>query len=91
LVKEHTFRLPVTQEMFADALGLSIVHINRTLQQLRKEGLISLKAGTVTLHNRHRLDSLACYQAPATYVPTLPSSLADSGRAAATTQQALSS
>lgn len=72
LVKENTFRLPVTQEMFADALGLSIVHINRTLQQLRREGLISLKGGTVTLHNRQRLDALACYQAESAAAPDLP-------------------
>lgn len=61
MVKEHTYRIPVTQEMFADALGLSIVHINRTLQQLRREGLITLKAGAVTLHHRERMASLACY------------------------------
>lgn len=66
MVKEHTFRIPVTQEMFADTLGLSIVHINRTLQQLRREGLITLRAGAVTLHNRERLASLGCYHAAIT-------------------------
>lgn len=75
LVKESTFRLPVTQEMFADALGLSIVHINRTLQQLRREGLISLKGGAVTLHGRQRLDALACYQPAPVHTPDLPGGL----------------
>ena len=43
------FALPLTQETLADALGLSIVHLNRILQQLRRERIIELKGGTVTL------------------------------------------
>jgi hypothetical protein len=62
LVKENTFRIPLTQEVFADALGLSVVHINRTLQQLRREGMLSVGRGTVTLNYRHKLAALACYQ-----------------------------
>jgi|GEM_PF-1678052 len=62
LVKENTFRLPLTQEVFADALGLSVVHINRTLQQLRREGLITLGRGAVTLHHQHKLSAIAYYQ-----------------------------
>jgi cAMP-binding proteins - catabolite gene activator and regulatory subunit of cAMP-dependent protein kinases len=62
LVKEDTYRIPLTQEAFADLLGLSIVHINRTLQQLRREGLISLSYGSVTLPNRARLAASACYR-----------------------------
>ena len=63
LVKESTFRLPLTQEMFADALGLSVVHINRTLQQLRQEGMITIRRGAVTLHQPQKLASVASYQA----------------------------
>jgi CRP-like cAMP-binding protein len=62
MVKDESFRLPLTQEVFADALGLSIVHINRTLQQLRRAGRITLKAGTVTLHDRAKLSSYAFYE-----------------------------
>jgi len=62
LVKEDSFRLPLTQEVFADALGLSIVHINRTLQQLRRSGRITLKAGSVTLHDPAKLSAYACYE-----------------------------
>lgn len=62
LVKEDTYRIPLTQEAFADILGLSIVHINRTLQQLRREGLITLHFGSVTLRNRARLAACACYR-----------------------------
>ncbi|MDB5713590.1 MAG: Crp/FNR family transcriptional regulator [Sphingomonadales bacterium] len=37
---ESRFDCPLTQEQFADALGLTTVHVNRTIQQLRKDGLI---------------------------------------------------
>jgi CRP-like cAMP-binding protein len=42
LVEDHAFDLPLTQAELADALGLSTVHVNRVLQSLRGQGLISL-------------------------------------------------
>lgn len=40
---------PLTQEMLADATGLTQVHVNRTLQILRKRGDITLNAGSLTI------------------------------------------
>jgi len=40
LAPEKSFHLPITQHDLADALGLSAVHVNRTLQELRRERLI---------------------------------------------------
>lgn len=37
-----TYDFPITQEQLADATGLTPVHTNRTLQGLRKAGLIQL-------------------------------------------------
>lgn len=37
----NNFDLPLTQKHLADALGLTSVHVNRTMQQLRSEGLIA--------------------------------------------------
>jgi CRP-like cAMP-binding protein len=65
LAKADSFKLPLTQEIFADTLGLSVVHINRTLKQLRQEGAVMVKAGTVTLHNRARLAAAVGYRAAA--------------------------
>jgi CRP-like cAMP-binding protein len=62
MVKDGTFRVPLTQELFADALGLSVVHINRTLQELRREGLIVVRRGTVTLSDPERLADIAFYR-----------------------------
>lgn len=39
--------LPITQEELADATGMTPVHINRTLQRLRGDGLIELGSGTL--------------------------------------------
>ncbi len=43
------FKLPLTQQDLADALGLSLVHINRTLRQLRRAGLITWEPGSLTV------------------------------------------
>ena len=43
------FPMPLTQETLADVLGLSVVHVNRVLQQLKRERLIELRAGRCTL------------------------------------------
>lgn len=43
------FDFPVTQEQLADATGLTAVHTNRTLQSLRKDGLIQLNARSLTV------------------------------------------
>jgi CRP-like cAMP-binding protein len=49
LGKGDMFEFPLTQEQLADATGLTAVHTNRTLQALRKEGLIRLSAGSLTI------------------------------------------
>ena len=57
------FPLPLTQEILADALGLSIVHVNRTLQQLRREHLIELRSGVAILLDPESLCSISDYDA----------------------------
>jgi CRP-like cAMP-binding protein len=49
MVQEGRFKLPITQETLADALGLTPVHINRVLKRLRSEGLIELGKGSLTI------------------------------------------
>ncbi|MGH6871952.1 MAG: Crp/Fnr family transcriptional regulator [Rhizomicrobium sp.] len=64
LAGAETIPLPLTQEMLADALGLSIVHLNRTLQQLRREGLIAFKSGVMRLLQPERLAEIADFRPP---------------------------
>lgn len=59
------FPLPLTQEILADALGLSIVHVNRTLQQLRRAGLIELRSGVAILLQPEALAKVCDYRATA--------------------------
>jgi CRP-like cAMP-binding protein len=40
LAEEYGYELPMTQEQLADALGLTPVHVNRTLKALEAEGLV---------------------------------------------------
>jgi CRP-like cAMP-binding protein len=51
--------LPLTQADIADALGLSAVHVNRTLQDLRARKLIELENGRLTILNWEKLTELA--------------------------------
>jgi CRP-like cAMP-binding protein len=51
LANEHECELPVTQAELGDALGLSTVHVNRSLQELRGHGLIQLRGGSLTILN----------------------------------------
>lgn len=46
---------PITQEILSDILGLSIVHVNRVLQQLRRDKLIELCAGVLAAPSPDRL------------------------------------
>jgi CRP-like cAMP-binding protein len=49
LTDRDTCELPMTQAELGDALGLSTVHVNRSLQALRARGLIELRRGELTV------------------------------------------
>ena len=57
-----TFAMPLTQEVLADCLGLTSVHVNRTLQAMRRNDLLQGKAGVVTLPDRERLEKMIDYR-----------------------------
>ena len=54
-----SFRLPITQNQFAECLGLTGVHVNRVLRELREAGLADFRGGRVTIHDRPGLEALA--------------------------------
>jgi CRP-like cAMP-binding protein len=58
-VDGHTFKLPLTQEELADTLGLSHVHVNRTLGELRDAGLLEWRRQLVTILDWDRLTEVA--------------------------------
>jgi len=72
----HTPRLPFSQIDVADAAGLSVVHVNRTIQNLRSLGVLS-KASHIEVIDRERLEQLAkfdgLYLSPLQSFPSLGS------------------
>jgi len=54
-----SFGLPFTQQNVADACGLSVVHVNRTLQELRQQGLIEWHNHVVQFVDRTALEEAA--------------------------------
>ncbi|AWL93006.1 Crp/Fnr family transcriptional regulator [Bradyrhizobium ottawaense] len=69
--REGDFSLPITQVELGDCLGLSVVHTNRTLQALRKEGLIETDRSGFHLLDQGRLEELAGFDR--TYLHLSPS------------------
>lgn len=59
LTDDHCYELPLTQEEIGDALGLTSVHVNRVLQRMRGEGLISFAHGALTIHDYRHLEKAA--------------------------------
>jgi len=55
LADNNGFALPMTQEEMADTLGISAVHVNRVLQELRGANLIRFEGGRVTILDWERL------------------------------------
>lgn len=55
------YHLPVSQAELADALGLTVVHINRTLQRMRADEMIKLHSPHVELLNLDGLIAMAEY------------------------------
>jgi CRP-like cAMP-binding protein len=54
-----SFDLAITQEQLADAAGLTPVHVNRTLQRLRSEGLIATRSQHIDIPDWERLVDVA--------------------------------
>jgi CRP-like cAMP-binding protein len=59
---EMTFSIPLTQELIADALGLTTVHVSRTLRALREDRLIAMDGRSVTIVDFDALSSLSDFE-----------------------------
>ncbi|SMP75262.1 cAMP-binding domain of CRP or a regulatory subunit of cAMP-dependent protein kinases [Novosphingobium panipatense] len=56
-----TCDFPLTQSDIADATGLTQVHVNRTIQEMRRDGLIELRNRQLTMHDLDRLMAVALF------------------------------
>ena len=62
LATEAEFKCPLSQFVLADALGLTAIHVNRVLRQLRERNLLTLHKGNVKIHDLDGLRKLAGFQ-----------------------------
>lgn len=52
-------RFPLSQLLLADALGMTPVHLNRVLKELRERGVMTLSRGSLTITDAAQLVSIA--------------------------------
>lgn len=72
LAGTRSYELPVTQEVMADALGLSVVHVNRTLQRLRRQGLITFQRRRIVIRDLDGLAAASGFEEEYLRPPPLP-------------------
>lgn len=68
-VEHQRYELPLSQPLIADALGLSVVHANRTLRRLQVDGFIGLQARRLTIHDYGALKRIADFHRGYLHVP----------------------
>jgi CRP-like cAMP-binding protein len=68
LAQGGSFDFQLTQEEVGFCLGITPVHVNRTLQQLRDRGAVDFRGGRVTIHDREQLRSIASFSTDYLYI-----------------------
>ena len=61
LATGDSFELPITQSELGETMGLSPVHVNRTLKLLRADGLITFKGGQLVVLDAARLRAISSF------------------------------
>ena len=56
---DNGYAFPLTQRELSECLGLTVVHANRTLQELRRRGLIELENRNLVIRDRRGLEGVA--------------------------------
>lgn len=69
LADERGYALPLTQTDLAECLGLTNVHVNRTLRELREENLVEFQLGQVTIIDLPNLRRAAEFDSAYLYLP----------------------
>lgn len=60
LARDHSFSLPLTNQQFADALGLTTVHLHRMIRRMREDQIFTHENHRIIIHDLKRLRGLAC-------------------------------
>ena len=62
LAEDRSYAMPLTQEIMGDLLGLSATHVNRSLRQLRDDGLVSIDGRRVVIGDFEGLAAVADFE-----------------------------
>ena len=72
LAEFHSFEFPLTQNEMGECLGLTSVHVNRTLQELRRRGLVEMQNRRVTILDANELRKVAEFNPAYLYLDKQP-------------------
>jgi CRP-like cAMP-binding protein len=72
VAQESGYELPMTQEQLGDAVGLTAVHVNRTLKSLVADGLVSIERRHVRVRNWDRLMTAGDFSALYLHLDQVP-------------------
>jgi CRP-like cAMP-binding protein len=72
LTEGNSFPFPLNQRELSECLGLTTVHVNRTLQELRRRGLIELTRERLTIRDRGALEAVAEFDPAYLYLEKRP-------------------
>lgn len=72
LTEADSYRLDLTQADLAECLGLTSVHVNRTLKELRERELLEFRGGTVTILDLPELERVAEFDPAYLYLERRP-------------------
>jgi CRP-like cAMP-binding protein len=67
--EECNYQLPMTQEQLADTVGLTAVHVNRTLKALDAEGLTTRSQRSVKINDWKRMAQVADFRSTYLHLP----------------------
>jgi CRP-like cAMP-binding protein len=66
------YQFPLTQRELSECLGLTVVHANRTLQELRRRGLVELESRQLTILDHRGLEGVAEFDPSYLYLDRIP-------------------
>jgi CRP-like cAMP-binding protein len=72
LTDDHSYDLPLTQVELGEVLGLTSVHVNRTLQELRRMNLVALQGRRLEILDFPQLKRVAEFDSGYLYLEKRP-------------------
>lgn len=67
--EQELYRLEVTQTDLSDACGMTPIHVNRVLRDLREDGCCTFRNGDLIIHDRSRLRRIGQFDTAYLYLP----------------------